>query len=747
MIRARARAAWLCLVMLALGGCGQGGRSGEELSPPSAFASGRFGDVDDRRLAAADAEPGNWFTNGRDSGGSYFSPLQQIDDRNVVRLGFAWDYALGTARAQEGTPIVVDGVMYLVGVWGRVYALDAETGRELWTYVPEVDGQYGRYACCDVPQRGISVWKGRVYAGSTDGYLQALDAKTGRLIWRTDTLPDGAREKRQPYTSSGSPQIAGNVVVIGSGGADFGVRGYVVALDLDTGKTRWRFYTVPRDPRTGPQEGPHLDAALKTWDPAGNWTRYGGGGTAWDALAYDPELDLLYVGTGNASPYNYRERSPKGGDNLYLSSILAIRPKTGALAWYFQQVPAEQWDFTATQKFILRDLKVDGRARKVLMHAPKNGFFYVLDRESGKLISAKPFVKVNWTKGLDANGRPIPSPEADWGAGTKLLFPSFAGGHNWPPMSASEQTGLVYVPANEAPRIYIPTSRVADGHRKSAFDIIGLPPEGYDPKALAAAYGPQPTLAELSRNAPGPARTFSVLRALDPLTGRIAWEAPSPGFNEGGVMSSAGNLVFQSNRDGILRIYAAESGKLLKKIATGTSLMAAPMTYAVKGVQYVAVQGGIGGGAFRFPADSAAYRYGNANRLLVFRLDGGKTPIPPEWTLPAITPAPARYVGTPTQIAAGRQLFGRTCALCHVFGRGLVPDLRRLTPEKHDAFDEIVLRGLFAPNGMGRFDDVLSAADARAIHAYLVDETNKAAAGEKKPGAGKTAPSRGPATL
>lgn len=702
--------------------CGRPAPDGARSTDPRlAQATGRYGDVDAARLAAADREPGNWFMNGSDASGDYYSPLAQINEGNVARLGLAWQYDLGTRRGQEATPIVVDGVMYAVGNWGRVYALDAARGTLLWYYDPEVDGQYGRYACCDVVQRGLAVWQGVVYSGSTDAFLHAIDARTGKRLWKVDTLPRAARETHQQYTSSGSPVIAGDVVVIGNSGADLGVRGFFSAFDLKSGRLSWRFYTVPRDPKAGPQESPALERALATWDPDGTWKTIGGGGTVWDAMAYDAKRDLLYVGTGNSSPVSREDRSPKGGDNLYLACILAIRPKTGELVWYYQQVPGESWDYNANQKMILATLPIGGRPRDVLLQAPKNGLFYVLDRDTGEKLAAFPIGRVTWMDGFDATGRPKMSPSADYTTGAKLIFPAPTGVHTWHPMARDPRSGLVYVPTFEMPFILFTLKGRPIPWIDVQTSVGGMPYEYYDPAAMKADYGDLPPRAELAGDTPTEAlQTFATLKAIDPLTGAVRWSHRTA-HREGGVTATAGNLVFQGSTDGTLRVFAADTGRLLKEIQTGTSLMAAPAVYAVNGRQYVAIQAGLGGGLyFSFPKDSAAYRYGNANRILVFALDGGAVPLPPPVEYGPI-PEPPPSQATPAQITNGRRKFTAHCSRCHAMGPGLVPDLRRLSPAMHAQFNAVVLRGLLAPNGMGRFDDVLIERDADDIHAYLID--------------------------
>jgi quinohemoprotein ethanol dehydrogenase len=677
--------------------------------------------VDAARLAHAAREPGEWYTVGRDGGQTYYSPLDAINTRNAGRLGFAWQYRLGMRRGVEATPIVVDGVMYTSGPWGHVYALDAASGKPLWTYDPQVPGAYGRYACCDVVNRGIAVWKGRVYVAGLDGYLHALDARTGRPIWRVNTLPPHPAGSH--YFVTGAPIVAGDVVVIGYGGADFkGNRGSVAAYSLATGKFRWRFYTVPRDPRLGRQDQPHLRAAVKTWPPRYDWSM-GAGGAVWGGLAYDAKLHLVYFGTANAAPYHGGMDPARYGDELYVASIIAVHAGTGAMAWHYQEVPAEGWDYDTTNPLILTRLTVGGRPRQVIMQASKDGFLYVLDRATGKFLAGNRFTYVNWTRGLDpTTHRPIGRPSLDWTRSPKLIWPGAIGAHNWQPMSFDPQSGLVYIPVIDAPMVYVNTARRRAGLIQGNFDLAFFFPEDYSPKDLASLYGPLPPLSELARGGPPPvSRGF--IRAVQPLTGRIVWQQRTAGIWDGGILSTGGNLVFQGDMTGHLDVYAADTGRLLERIDVGTSIMAAPMTYRVRGVQYVSVMAGYGGGVLYapFPEASAAYRFGNEDRIVTFRLGGGPTPIPPpvrEPPLPALPPDS----GAPRAIARGEVLYNRYCARCHVFGRGLLPDLRRTPAALSPAFFEIVLHGADRANGMGRFDDELTRADAEAIHAYLIDQ-------------------------
>ncbi len=683
------------------------------------------GDIGRDRLLAHDGSSGDWLTGGNDWRGSYFSKLAGIDAGNANRLGFAWAYDVGETRGQEATPVVVDGVLYVSTNWGKVIAVDAATGKQRWVYDPEVDGQFGRYACCDVVNRGVAVWQGTVYVGATDGWLHAIDAATGKRKWKADTLDADMRATKKHYTISGAPQIAGGVVVIGNGGADFGVRGFVRAFDLADGKRRWTFWTVPHDPKTGPQEGAYLDAALKTWDPASDWS-YGGGGTAWDGLAYDPTLDLLYVGTGNASPYNYQERSKGKGDNLYLASIVAIDPKSGDLKWHYQTVPGDAWDYTAVQKMILADLNIDGRDRQVIMQAPKNGLFYVIDRKTGELISAKPYTFVNWTTGIDPKTRAaIVSPAAKYYDAPKLIYPSMAGGHNWNPMAYNPGTGLVYIPVIDAPMVFVDTAKRPIGTINGTFNVFGMFPEGYDPKALKPAFGAMPAMADLTRTAGGPPKPQSrgFIRAWDPVKARIAWEVPTPTMQDGGIMTTAGNIIISGDPTGHLVVRRADTGATLKSIDTGTSIMAAPMTYRIGDTQYVAVLAGLGGaGNWTFAPNTAAYKYGNAARLLVFKLDGGAVPLPEPLPPLKFDEPPPKRTFTAAQAAKGEDLYVHNCSVCHGFGRGLLPDLRRISPATHDVFNQILLEGLYVPKGMANFSDTLSKADVEAIHAFVSRE-------------------------
>ena len=678
--------------------------------------------------ARAADNPADWPAGGRDQNGTYFSPLSQINASNVSRLGFAWDYDLGTRRGQEATPIVIDGTMYSSGTWGYVYALDAATGREKWRFDPEVDGQIGRNPCCDVVNRGVAVTHGKVYVASLDGKLHALDQATGKEIWSADTIVD----HKLPYVSTGAPQIAGSVVVIGNAGADLdegGVRGYVSAWDLDTGDFKWRFFTVPPSPGQ-PYEHPELAMADKTWDP-GRATKFKGGGTAWDGFAYDPALDLVYFGTGNVAPYDPRQLGDPNSDNLFVASILAVNARTGRLAWHYQTTPRDHWDYDSVQKLVMTDMKIGGKSRQVIMQASKNGFFYVLDRKTRELLSAKNFSYVTWATEIDMKtGRPVYNEAGDYFTGPKNVYPSWAGAHTWSPMSFSPVTGLVYIPVIDVPSVWVDLA-----HNGGSVKFLNgfftansvFADDSYDAVAMEPYFGKMPDLATLKSKRKGKL-VREILRAWDPIKQKTVWEKETSfGMRnyDGGVMSTAGNLVFQGRGDGELWIYAADSGRVLAIIPTGSHIMAAPSTYEVAGEQYVAVQVGYGGTAMTvgpIPPKSAALTHENVNRIIAFKLGGGPVPFPPQRTEPPV-PKPPESVADAATIHHGETKFFEQCSRCHVFGPNITPDLRRLSSETHAAFKDIVLHGERAPMGMGRFDDLISEADADAIHAYLIDQS------------------------
>jgi quinohemoprotein ethanol dehydrogenase len=701
-------------------------------APPAARPAAQ---VDLKRLQGIEKEPGAWLTTGRDAGKTHYSPLEQINRQTADRLGFAWELKTGTSRGMEATPLVVDGVMYTSGVAGRVYALDAATGRLLWQFEPPLKLKNARGSCCDLVNRGVAVWKGKVYVGSFEGVLYALDAKDGSVRWQADTLIDHGRA----YSVTGAPQIAGKVVVIGNGGAEFDSRGYVSAYDLETGQLAWRFYIVPGD-STQPDENKALEMAAKTWDSKRDLTR-GGGGNAWDAIAYDPKSNLVYFGTGNGAPWNSVYRSPSGGDNLFIASIVALNADTGEYVWHYQETPGERWDFDATPPIMLATLKVNGTDRDVLMQASKNGFFYVLDRVTGELLAADKFVDANWATAVDLKtGRPIANPDTDYTKGKPVIvFPSGVGGHNFNPMSLSARTGLVYIPAVHSGMALLqaPATPHLQERGNTGVQIAFATQLLAPPETLPPALRPV-TAASYLKKVPS-LDMHASLKAWDPIAHKVVWEHKYTTFmDHGGVLSTAGGLVIQGSIDGKLRVFNDETGALIKEIDTGSTLIAAPMTYTVKGVQYVAILAGSGGGGWNFwmPGNVAAER-GNDNRILSFRLDGGATPVPPMLAAVTALPEPPSQVGSAADIEAGGALFRRNCGGCHGNSeRAAVPDLRRSGFIRDAAaFQSVVRGGVLEKHGMPSWDDLLSAADVEQIRAHLIAVARDAYAKQQAGGA------------
>jgi quinohemoprotein ethanol dehydrogenase len=641
--------------------------------------------VDDAALAAANARPGEWLAHGRTQDEQRFSPLTAITDQNVSQLKVAWTFDTGTDRVLEATPIVVDGVMYTTASWGIVFAIDARTGRELWKWDPKVDPRHERFACCDVVNRGVAFYKGRVYAAAFDGRLTALDARTGAVVWSVSTV-----DPAKAYTITAAPRIVKGKVIIGNGGAEYGIRGYISAYDAESGTLAWRFYTVPGDPAK-PQEHPELDKAVPTWN-GDKWWEYGGGGTAWDSVAFDAELNLLYVGTGNGGPWNREIRSPGGGDNLYLSSILALNPDTGRLVWHYQTTPGDSWDYTATQHMVLADLRIGGRVRQVLMQAPKNGFFYVLDRKTGELLSAEKYVEVTWASRVDlATGRPIEREGADYRRAPFLARPAPLGGHNWQPMAFSPLTGLVYLPAQDNQREFsqpqtfeFRPNQINLGGGAGGIDHAG--------DSRSAVYGGR-------------------LLAWDPVAQQVRWKVEYPAYWNGGTLATAGNLVFQGTAAGDVMAYRASDGARLWSAWVGTGVLAPPMTWELDGQQYVSVMAGWGG-AF-------VPRYRSGGRLYTFSLTGTE---PAPQRPPATEVAPVAFVPDTAAIARGRALFDVQCARCHNPGT-TAPDLRRSAAGTYEALPTILLKGTLAGRGMPGFR--VTELEVASLRQFLLDERRK----------------------
>lgn len=654
----------------------------------------RPADVDGTRIIAADTEPGNWMTYGRTYAEEHYSPLDRITDKNVNQLGLAWHLDFNGRKGLESIPLVVDGIMYTTGLWNEIIALNAATGAVLWRYDPHIDKAWARYACCGAVNRGPAVWKGMIYSGLLDGRLIAVDAAGGKPVWEVQTTdPD------RPYSITGAPRIVNGKVIIGNGGAEFGVRGYVTAYDAGSGKQIWRFYTVPGNPALG-FESDAMAMAAKTW--AGKWWIVGGGGTAWDSFAFDPDLNLLYIGTGNGTPWPRAVRSPGGGDNLFLSSIVAVDADTGEYRWHYQTTPGESWDYTATQPMILANLEIDGKVRKVIMQAPKNGFFYVLDRVTGELLSAKKIVPITWADHVDLKtGRPVGTDENRYTEEARLTSPGPHGAHDWQPMSYSPLTGLVYIPAHEMWWAY---SRDPDFRYKKG--VVNIAQNG--------AALPPPGAAEKLQNARG------FLLAWDPLKAREVWRIDGGRGWNGGVLTTAGNLLIQGRSDGRFVINRADDGRQLWQMPIYTGAVAGPVTYMVNGEQYIAVSAGWTGSVTLMGAGWGEI-YHTDSRLLAFRL-GGTDSLPPP-AEPEPMPAPPPLNASAETIARGGRLYAAVCGSCHgfdVISGGAIKDLRYMQPAIHAAFRDIVLGGIMKDIGMAGFADVYSEDDVEAIHAYII---------------------------
>jgi len=654
----------------------------------------------------ADETPGaNWLSYGRTYSEQRYSPLQQINTENVDQLGLAWSLDLPGQRTLEATPLAIDGVLYFSGTFGKTFAVDARRGALLWEFDPDLAHHSPEKLRIGMgAHRGVAFWHGKVYVGLTDGRLVALDAKTGTTIWSVQTFDEKARK-----SLSGAPRVFNGKVIIGHGGADYGTRGYVTAYDARTGRQLWRFYTVPGDPRNG-FENPAMRMAAATWN--GEWWRWGGGGTVWDNITYDPQFNRVYLAVGNGSPWNANIRSPGNGDNLFLCSIVALDADSGRYIWHYQLNPRDSWDYDATQQIVLADLMIAGKQRPVLMQAPKNGFFYVIDRSTGKLLSAEKFAKVTWAERINlATGRPVEIQNLRYEKGPVEFWPSSAGAHNFQAMSFNPGTGLVYIPtmklgmrigaADDARSLH----NFEDAHRK------------YFPL--------QAIESEMIKSDPDDGTAG--LLAWDPVAQKKRWEVPyADSFWNGGTMTSAGNLVFQGTGRGQFLAYDARSGHKLWTFNTGLGVVAAPTTYEVDGVQYISLLVGYGGSAGN---GTALFDYGwrfneQPRRLLTFALNQHKPlPLtnPPRFVLRAVDDSTLAIDAT--LASKGAKIYNSSCFLCHganLQGTGsIAPDLREsklaLNP---DAFTRVVREGALAGAGMPKYSE-LTDSDVRSLYMYI----------------------------
>ena len=665
---------WMALSLaLCLGACGQAG-------------------VDAKRIRAAEA--GEWLSYGRTYDEQRFSPLDNVNRETVSRLGVAWWAEFDTDRGQEATPLIADGVIYTTTAWSKVFAFDARSGKPLWSYDPKVPGEKGFDACCDTVNRGVALWKGKVYLATLDGRLVALDAKTGAVAWSVATV-----YPKLPYTVTGAPRAVKGRILIGNAGAEYPVRGYVSAYDAENGQLAWRFHMTPNP--TGAPDGAASDRVMKdfahaTWSD-GAWKLGGGGATPWDAITYDSKSDLVYIGTGNAGPWSGKIRTGGKGDNLFAASIVALRPDTGEYVWHYQTTPRDDWDYDAVQHLMVADLPISGKPRRVVMQANKNGFFYVLDAVTGKLVAAEKFVRADWAERIDlVTGRPVETRGAHYESGESIrLTPGPAGGHNWQPMAYSPKEGLIYIPAQTT---YASYGELEDFKYLAGNRNTGMP--------RRKPGGPQP--APLGETRSGE------LVAWDPVAGKARWRVPFPQWWRSGVLATAGGLVFHAAGHEFLAFDAA-TGKVLWRYDTVASPIAAASSYELDGEQYVALMVGYGGG-FAFAGDEPRRR----GRLLVFKLDGTARPkpypqaaAPPPLDLTAATPSK----GEPRW---GAERYSQFCAACHSGGTFL-PDLSRspaiLDPE---GFKAIVVDGALKAHGMAPFRRFFDEAGAEDLRAFLL---------------------------
>jgi quinohemoprotein ethanol dehydrogenase len=637
----------------------------------------------------------NWAAWGRTFSEQRFSPLDQINPQTVSKLGLAWSLELDDVWNVSSQPVAVDGVIYTAVGYSVVHAIDARTGKLLWKYDPKVSSRKMRMAW---GSRGLAFWNGKVYTGVQDGRLFALDAGTGKLVWEVQTTEPGDNR----YIT-GAPRIFNGKVIVGHGGADFGhVRGYVTTYDAETGKQLWRWFVVPGNPADG-FENKAMEAAAKTW--SGEWWKFGGGGTVWNAMTYDPEFNRIYLGTGNGSPWNAQLRNPGGGDNLYLCSVVALDADTGEYVWHYQTTPNETWDFNSTMDMISATIEIEGKPRKVLMHAPKNGFFYLLDRETGKLISAEKIGKVTWAERVDmTTGRPVEVRGARYEDGPALTWPGSGGTHNWHPMAFSPDTGYVYIPAREMAGFY--------------------DAEGRDPRTWEMKRGDVLGLKGFYDDIPKSAGTTSLL-AWNPATQKEVWRNPTPGATAGGVIVTHGGLVFQGRADGKFVATDASSGKELWSYFMGVGTQAPPLSYAVDGKQYVTVLAGWGGATSLLGSLSAQHGWvGRAypRRMLTFALDGSAQLPPSPPPIAKVEPIDDPAFQVDAALAEKGKHVYIACVICHgsaAVAGGYAPDLRASTvPLSADAFKAIVHGGALESRGMPRFEEFTDA-DLEALRHFI----------------------------
>ena len=682
-----------------------------ELSSPSPIASAGVDNKvasDPAVILRDDSDGVNWAAFGRTFGEHHFSPLTEISSDNVERLGLAWSLDLGPGNPLSG-PLAVDGILYIATGYSIVRAIDPVSGEQLWQYDPKAAEAAGKALRMGWGIRGIAYWNGKIYTGTHDGRLIALDAKTGELVWSAMTLDEDVRDK---LFISGPPRVFDGKVIIGNGGADqSSVRGFVTTYDAETGDQLWRFYTVPGNPADD-FESEAMAMAAETW--AGEWWRHGGGGTVWNAITYDEEQNLILLGVGNGGPWNHRIRSAGEGDNLFLASIVALDADSGDYRWHYQVNPAETWDYNASMDMQLAELEIDGELRKVVMTAPKNGFFYVIDRTDGKLISAEPFAKVTWASHIDLEtGRPVEHPEARYPDGsTFILWPSPMGAHSWLPMAYHPDNHLVYIPVIEA---------------AASYNDVGIDIENWERvPGNAVDGGVNPGFVVDNAD---PLNATSSLLAWNPVTQQEVWRVATPGPWNGGAMATAGDLVFQGRIDRQFNAYSAASGDLLWSFDAGAAVLAPPITYEAGGRQYVTVLTGMGASPATFGLllpETIDFR-SEAKRVLTFALDM-KAELPVVSPTAIMPPVDHDFVVDETVATRGMIVFARRCTTCHgvdAIGAGQAPDLRASAMVLDAAsFATVVRDGALVERGMPGFEE-LEDGELEDVRHYLRGEADK----------------------
>jgi quinohemoprotein ethanol dehydrogenase len=651
-------------------------------------------------MAAGSSAPngaGDWGSHGRDASEQRFSQLTQVDVSNVNQLGLAWFTNLSERGGYQSTPIVIDGRMYVTTPWSKVYAFDARTGKSLWKFDPDVPREIaGTSLCCNISNRGVGWWNGKIIWATLDGRLLAVNAKTGKKVWEVRVT-----DPNMAYSITGAPRIGNGIVYIGEGGGEFYTRGFLAAYDAETGKAVWRFWTVPGNPAKGPDNAASdsvMAMAAKTWN--GEWWKAGGGGTVWDGIVYDPQTDSVIFGTGNGIPWPASIRSPGGGDNLFIASIVAVDAKTGKYKWHYQTNPMEGFDFDSTSPLTVADIVVAGQKKHVVMQAPKNGVMYVIEVATGKVVSADPFVpSINWATGFDEknNWAPILNPDGDYGKTGKGFYAVPGRAHAWASQSYNPNTGLIYVPTTYGVGSYV---------AEKGATILGN-------QLVDVNFAKQPD-ASISR--PVLKDAGSYLLAWDPVKRKVAW-TQRQGSASAGTLTTAGNLVFQGTAGQKLSAFRADTGELIWSTPTQGNVVPGPISYTLDGVQYVAA---ISSASTGFMAANGT------NHLVVYKL-GGKVTMPPAPPQAAQVLNPPDNFGDEALRKHGQETYERSCTGCHEGGRMFTgyPDLNYTTALNNPAlFKAIVFDGALRENGMMPFNKSLSTQDVEAVRSYLTFRAN-----------------------